>query len=138
MTAPNNIFWNRFTATITPVIFVVVLLGHPVTRAIAAQEILVENYPSGKIHYKIEVDGAVKVRMNSKHDRLEGESMIYFKNGQVQYIYRYFKGRVWTRKDYSPTENSLVNRSFLNPRSSPEKPFSALARKSPQRESFGI
>ena len=40
--------------------------------------------------------------MNFKHDRLEGESIIYFESGQVQYIYRYFKGRVWTHKDYSP------------------------------------
>ncbi len=47
-------------------------------------------------------DGAVKARMNFKHDWLEGESIIYYENGQVQYVYRYFKGRVWTRKDYSP------------------------------------
>ncbi len=202
MTAPNNKFWNRFTATTTPVIFVLMLLGHPVTPALASPEPLAENYPNGKIHYKIEVDehrqphgwsreyteagilkaerhyehgvrhgisrlyyttgelmtewvyrngkrhgsslgyskngrlkdrgtyrndllegevlkyypgGAVKARMHFKHDRLEGESIIYFENGQVQYIYRYFKGRAWTRKDYSPDGKLLSKHEFPQP-----------------------
>jgi len=206
MTAPNNTFRNRFTASTAPVIFVCVLLGHPVTRVLAAQEILVENYPNGKIHYKIEVDqhrqshgwsreyteagtlkterhyvhgvrdgfsrlyyttgelmtewvynndkrhgpslgyfkngrlkdkgiyqndllegtvlkyypgGAVKARMNFKHDRLEGESTIYLENGKIQYIYRYFKGRIWTRKDYSPDGKLLRKQEFPQPLSPP-------------------
>ena len=202
MTAPNNKFRNRFTTTITPVIFVCMLLGHPETQAIAAQEILVENYPNGTIHSKIEIDahrqphgwsreytesgilkaerhynhgirdgisryyyttgelmtewvysdgkrhgpslgyfkngrlkdkgvyqndllegtvlkyypgGAVKARMNFKHDRLEGESITYYENGRAQHIYRYFKGRIWTRKDYSPDGKLLRKQEFPQP-----------------------
>jgi antitoxin component YwqK of YwqJK toxin-antitoxin module len=182
------------------------LLGHLETEAIAAPEILVENYPNGKLHYKIEADehrqphgwsreyteagtlkaerhyvhgirdgisrlyyttgelmtewvynndkrhgpslgyfkngrlkdkgtyqndllegtvlkyypgGTVKARMNFKHDRLEGESTIYFENGKIQYIYRYFKGRLWTRKDYSPDEKLLRKQEFPLPLSPP-------------------
>ncbi len=59
--------------------------------------------------------GSVKARMNFKHDRLEGESIIYFENGQVQNIYRYFRGRVWTRKDYSPDGKLLSKHEFPHP-----------------------
>ena len=202
MTTPNNKFWNCFTATTTPVIFVCMLLGNPETRAIAAPEIRVENYPSGKIHFKVEVDelqqphgwsreytetgtlkserhfehgirdgvsrlyyttgelmtewvysggkrhgpslgyfkngrlmdkgiyqndllegtvlkyypgGTLKARMNFKHDLLEGESITYYENGQTQFIYRYFKGQLWTRKDYSPDGKPLRKQEFLRP-----------------------
>jgi antitoxin component YwqK of YwqJK toxin-antitoxin module len=53
--------------------------------------------------------------MHFKHDRLEGESTTYFENGQIQYIYRYFKGRLWTRKDYSPDGKLLRKQEFPLP-----------------------
>lgn len=59
--------------------------------------------------------GAVKARMNFKHDLLEEESITYFENGQIQYIYRYFKGRIWTRKDYSPEGKLLRKQEFSQP-----------------------
>jgi antitoxin component YwqK of YwqJK toxin-antitoxin module len=184
------------------VICVGILLGNSAARVTAFRETLVENYPNGKVHNKIEVDehqqphgwsreytetgilkaerhykhgirdgisrlyyttgelmtewvyrngkrhgpslgyskngrlkdkgvyqddllegevlkyypgGAVKARMNFKHDRLEGESIIYYENGQVQYIYRYFKGRAWTRKNYSPDGKLLSKQEFPQP-----------------------
>lgn len=200
MTTPNNNFWNRFTATTTPLFFVLAFLGYPAGRAITTTETF--NYPNGNVHHTIEVDehrqphgwsreytvtgtlkaerhyehgvrngisrlyyttgelmtewvyrdgkrhgtslgyfkngrlkdkgiyendllegevlkyypgGALKARMNFKHDRLEGESTIYFENGPVQYIYRYFKGHVWTRKDYSPGGKLLRKQEFPQP-----------------------
>jgi antitoxin component YwqK of YwqJK toxin-antitoxin module len=59
--------------------------------------------------------GALKARMSFKKDRLENESTIYYKNGQIQHIYRYFKGRVWTRKDYSPDGKFLRKQEFPIP-----------------------
>jgi len=59
--------------------------------------------------------GAVKARMNFKHDRLEGESITYYESGQEHYIYRYFKGQAWTRKDYSPEGKLLRKQEFLQP-----------------------
>jgi len=59
--------------------------------------------------------GALKARMNFRHDLLEGESIIYFESGQAQYIYRYFKGRVWIRKDYSTEGKLLKKQEFPQP-----------------------
>jgi len=59
--------------------------------------------------------GAVKARMKFKHDLLEGESITYFENGQIQHIYRYFKGRIWTRKDYSPDGKLIRKQEFPLP-----------------------
>ena len=59
--------------------------------------------------------GTLKARMSFKHDRLDGESIIYFENGQAKYIYRYFKGRAWTREDYSPDGKLLSKQEFPQP-----------------------
>jgi len=59
--------------------------------------------------------GPLKARMVFKHDRLEGESIIYYENGQVQHIYRYFKGRIWTRKDYSRDGKFIRKQEFTQP-----------------------
>ena len=138
MTAPNNKFWNRFTATTTPVIFVGMLLGHPVTRALAAQEVLVENYPSGKIHYKIEVDqhrqshgwsreytetGTLKTERHYEHGARDGISRLYYTTGELmtEWVYSndkrhgpslgYFKnGRL---KDKGNYQNDLLEGTVL-------------------------
>lgn len=202
MTAPNNKFWNHFTTTTSFVIFVCIFLVYLETQALAVPQVLTENYPSGKTHFKVEADehrqphgwsreyteagtlkadrhyihgvrdgisrlyyttgelmtewvysdgkrngpslgyfkngrlkdkgiyqndlleglvlkfypgGTVKARMHFKHDLLEGEATIYFENGQIQYIYRYFKGRLWTRKDFSPDGKLLRKQEFLRP-----------------------
>ena len=60
-------------------------------------------------------DGKIKARMNFKLDQLEGESITYYKNGKAQHIYRYFKGRAWTRKDYSPDGKLLRKQEFPQP-----------------------
>ena len=138
MTAPNNKFWNRFTATTTPVIFVGMLLGHPVTRALAAQEVLVENYPSGKIHYKIEVDqhrqshgwsreytetGTLKTERHYEHGARDGISRLYYTTGELmtEWVYSndkrhgpslgYFKnGRLKDKGNYQndPLEGTVL------------------------------
>lgn len=202
MTAPNNKYWNHFTATTTSLIFVWILLVIPAEGIPISPEALVENHPNGKIHFTIEIDehrqphgwsreyteagtlkaerhyehgvrdgisrlyyntgelmtewiyrkgkrhgrslgyfkngrlkdkgiyqndllegevlkyypgGEVKARMNFKHDLLDGESITYFENGQAQYIYRYFKGRIWTRKDYSSDGQLLRKQEFPQP-----------------------
>lgn len=62
--------------------------------------------------FKYYSNGAVKARMNFKHDRLEGESTTYYENGQTQHVYRYFKGRLWTRTDYNPDGKLLRKQEF--------------------------
>jgi antitoxin component YwqK of YwqJK toxin-antitoxin module len=104
MTAPSNKLWNRFTATTTPLIFVCMLLGCPQTRAIAAQEILLENYPNGSIYLKIEVDehrqphgwsreyseaGTLKAERHYAHGIRDGISRLYYTTGELmtEWIY---------------------------------------------------
>lgn len=134
MTVPNNKLWNRFTATTTPVIFVLVLLGYPEIQAIAAQEILVESYPNGKIHHKVEIDehrqphgwsreytesGILKAERHYVHGVRDGISRLYYTTGELmtEWVYSngkrhgpslgYFKnGRL---KDKGMYQNDLLN-----------------------------
>jgi hypothetical protein len=81
------------------------LLGHPETQAIAAQEILVENYPYGKTHYKTEVDehrqphgwsreytkaGILKAEHHYAHGVRDGISRLYYTTGELmtEWVYK--------------------------------------------------
>ena len=133
MAVPNSKFWNRFTATLTPVMFVWMLLGYPAARVAAALETLVENYPNGKVHRKIEVDehrqphgwsreyteaGILKAERHYEHGVRDGISKLFYPTGELmtEWIYRngkrhgpslgYFKnGRL---KDKGTYENDLL------------------------------
>jgi antitoxin component YwqK of YwqJK toxin-antitoxin module len=105
MTAPKNNIRNRFTATLTPLIFVWVLLGYPAVKGAASPEVLVENYPNGKVHNKIEVDkqrqphawsreytaaGILKAERHYQHGVRDGISRLYYTTGKLmtEWVYR--------------------------------------------------
>jgi len=106
MTAPNNKFWNRFTATITPVIFILALLGYPAAKVTASPETL--NYPNGNIHYKIEVDehrqphgwsreyteaGTLKAERLYEHGIRDGISRLYYTTRELMTEWVYSNGK---------------------------------------------
>ena len=125
-------------ATTTPVIFVLMLLGRPVLGATAAPETLVENYPNGKVHYKIEVDehrqphgwsreyteaGILKTERQFEHGVRHCINRLYYTTGELmtEWIYRngkrhgmafgYFKnGRL---KDKGTYQNDLLEGPVL-------------------------
>jgi antitoxin component YwqK of YwqJK toxin-antitoxin module len=138
MTTPNTIFWYRFTAKITPIIFVLVLLGSSVARGTTSPKVLIENYPNNKVHYKIEVDGQqkphgrslefsetgiLKAEHHYVHGIRDGISRLYYTTGELmtEWMYRngkrhgpsigYFKnGQV---KDKGTYQNDLLEGTVL-------------------------
>lgn len=108
MTAPNKNFWNHFTATPPLLILVGMFLANPAARVTASPETLVEKYPNGTIHKKIEVDehrqphgwsreytdtGTLKAERHYQHGVREGISRLYYTTGELmtEWIYRHGK-----------------------------------------------
>lgn len=138
MIAPNNNFWNSFTAFFTPVILVLALSGFLAAHVAASPEIRVEHYPNNKVHYKIEVDdqqkrhgwsreytesGILKAEHHYVHGIRDGISRLYYNTGELmtEWIYRngkrhgpslgYFKnGRLRDRGTY---QNDLLEGAVI-------------------------
>ena len=138
MTAPNTKIWNRFTAITAPLIFVLAVSGTSTSQVTTSPEIHTEHYPTGEIHYKVEVDkqqkphgwsreytkaGALKTERHYTHGVRDGISRLYYTTGELmtEWIYQngkrhgvslgYFKnGRL---KDKGNYQNDLLEGEVL-------------------------
>ncbi len=105
MTAANKNFLNGFTAIFTPIIFALLLFGSSAERTAASQEVLIERYPNGNVHHRIEVDdlrkphgwsreytetGILKAERHYTHGIRDGISRLYYITGELmtEWIYR--------------------------------------------------
>lgn len=105
MAAPDNKFLNRFTASFAPVVFFLALLGSPEAVYPGSSQNLVENYPGGGVHFKIEADehrqphgwsreysetGTLKSERHYQHGVRDGISRLYYTTGELmtEWVYR--------------------------------------------------
>ena len=108
MAAPHNNFWNRFMTNTVPIVLVLVLLGTSPAQAETSPKILVEHYPTGKVHFKIEVDdhrkphgwsreytddGTLKAERHYAHGIRKGISRLYYTTGELMTEWIYDNGK---------------------------------------------
>lgn len=91
-----------------PIFFVLVLLGSSPAQAATSPKVLVEHYPNGKIHSKIEVDehqkphgwsreynddGTLKAERHYAHGIRKGFSRLYYTTGELMTEWVYDNGK---------------------------------------------